>query len=445
MELSVACEHQYALDTHGNWINAKETLYSKHNEFFCGCPQKHKMKLVKPSGNAGKRTFCDYFAHINTQDVKRRKVEPDPCIQHAGESALHRMAKQRLREMHGFFHFVAQECPQCHGDQIFERCEGGRIGIEISSVDGKWRYDCLFVEESSKRKIALEILNTHASSSEKIANTRAQDGWDIAEFKATDVMTQLVIGKNTLLHNLIAQQKLCQQCLMQKAAEWQEECFFEEKNVLEKWNNVELTHAYWTYEALRLHRLDQISKFNNKLIVLGENNIKICKLIFTEFLLNINIQMNQGSKVKLRKIVREDSNGLLLYTQGDKHKNPRHFLYVIFTASDKPEELKQIQWKQVGVARDKVVMLSAEDVVRDLDSIISQYLKQSAHIFHNFEWPQSKSNGAAASFCARCCIYGHTSETCGVQFCFRCSRHGHSETNCREWTDAFDDRISRWD
>ena len=66
-------DHQYALDIRGEWVNAKVTKYRKHSVFFCDCPAKHKMKLVKPSGRLGKRLFCDYFAHVSKSAVTTYK------------------------------------------------------------------------------------------------------------------------------------------------------------------------------------------------------------------------------------------------------------------------------------------------------------------------------------------------------------------------------------
>ena len=42
---------QYALDANGSWANAKLTQYKKHSQFFCGCAERHSVKLVKPSGS----------------------------------------------------------------------------------------------------------------------------------------------------------------------------------------------------------------------------------------------------------------------------------------------------------------------------------------------------------------------------------------------------------
>ncbi len=59
---------QYALDADVSWVNAKLTEYRKHRSFFCGCAERHPVKLVKPSGVLGKRPFSDYFAHITSSE-----------------------------------------------------------------------------------------------------------------------------------------------------------------------------------------------------------------------------------------------------------------------------------------------------------------------------------------------------------------------------------------
>ncbi len=65
-------DHQYAFDISGNWVNAQQTKFKQYQIFFCECPQKHKMKLVKPSGRCDKRPFCDYFAHVQPRQKGRK-------------------------------------------------------------------------------------------------------------------------------------------------------------------------------------------------------------------------------------------------------------------------------------------------------------------------------------------------------------------------------------
>ena len=106
--------HQYALDVSGEWVDATRTEYVKHSRFFCDCPARHRMKLVKPSGSFGKRRFCDYVAH----SVKRIKLNdgtstPLPTCASGGESELHRKAKHVLREMVGGYSFATFRCSQC--------------------------------------------------------------------------------------------------------------------------------------------------------------------------------------------------------------------------------------------------------------------------------------------------------------------------------------------
>jgi hypothetical protein len=50
-------DHQFALDVDGNRVNAKKTKYSKYRVYYCDCPTKHKMQLVKPLGKSGKRVL----------------------------------------------------------------------------------------------------------------------------------------------------------------------------------------------------------------------------------------------------------------------------------------------------------------------------------------------------------------------------------------------------
>ena len=98
-------DHQFAFNIRGEWVNAKQTTYTENQTFFCECPNKHKMKLVKPSGICGKRPFCDYFAHVQYISKKQKTDESKHCCIPSSESLEHRTAKQRLREMVGSYFF----------------------------------------------------------------------------------------------------------------------------------------------------------------------------------------------------------------------------------------------------------------------------------------------------------------------------------------------------
>ena len=223
-------EHQYALDMDGRWINAKETPYVEGVEFRCDCPDRHRLKLVKPSGRPGKRVFEDYFAH----------VAPEPRVSCAGglcrgggESAAHRRAKQALRERAGAYDFVAWRCQRCAGEGVVDSA-GARVDIEVASSDGRWRYDCL-LRRAGGPDVALEVLHTHATGAAKSAGVRAL-GLEIAEFDAADVMRVLQHGAapaRVRLHNLqVRPVGACVRCVVRDGEAWRADCQAEETHEL---------------------------------------------------------------------------------------------------------------------------------------------------------------------------------------------------------------------
>ena len=175
-------EHQFALDRAGRWVNAKQTPYSDDGEYRCDCPDRHRLKLVKPSGRPGKRPFEDYFAHVGLDP--RESCAGGVC-RGGGESAVHRRAKQALRESAGRYDFVVWRCQRCPAEGVADSA-GAEVGIEVRSEDGRWRYDCL-MRRPCGVPVALEVFHTHATGVAKCEAVRAL-GLEMAEFDAADAM-----------------------------------------------------------------------------------------------------------------------------------------------------------------------------------------------------------------------------------------------------------------
>lgn len=188
-------EHQYALDMTGRWINAKQTPYVEGVEFRCDCPDRHRLKLVKPSGRPGKRVFEDYFAHVSI-DGHGSCVKA--LCRGGGESAEHRWAKQALREWAGTYDFVVWRCGLCGNEGVVDSA-AATVAIEVRSTDGKWRYDCLLTRPGEPG-VALEVYHTHATGLAKSTGVRAL-GLELAEFETKDVM-RLQAGARIRLHNM---------------------------------------------------------------------------------------------------------------------------------------------------------------------------------------------------------------------------------------------------
>jgi len=179
-------KHQYARDTDGNWVHARDGI--KGVPYFCDCPTRHPLKLVPPSGLEGKRPFSDYFAHYGGSI----------CMS-GGESMKHRLAKHRIRELASTLSFAINKCRQCGFTKNFQS-NGHTVQLEVRSYDKRWRYDTVAFDQLGAAVYALEVVNTHYSSQEKIDSTRSSNYQDMgfAEFMADDVLE----STNGWLHNI---------------------------------------------------------------------------------------------------------------------------------------------------------------------------------------------------------------------------------------------------
>lgn len=251
---------QYARTIHGEWVCATSTRYKQGVAFFCECPDKHKVKLVKSSGDTDKRHFRDYFAHITTGFKRDRDEKTTPC-RSGGESQEHRNAKHKLREMVGKFSYVSKRCTHCKTD-IIEDSRGASIELEIQSNDKRWRYDCMLVRDGINIA-ALEIYHTHATTKEKIIATRS-DGVQIAEFRAEDVNE---MQDGTCLMNLCPVSFTCHECLLLLRQSWILQCYIDDQNELHNQEKMMYTFYLRIYheKIQKLHRpREEIQKQNEK-------------------------------------------------------------------------------------------------------------------------------------------------------------------------------------
>jgi hypothetical protein len=250
-------DHRYAFDSDGNWVDAKKTEYKKYLEFTCDCPAKHRMKLSKPSGLPGKRPFADYFAHCTPCKKQKHLGQPeDPnlsenlkisCVQ-GGESVIHKNAKHALRKLVGSYFFVTSRCRCCNSEVIQDTIDC-TVSMEIASNDKRWRYDCL-LKKNDKALVAMEVVHTHASGTDKITSVRAS-GLEIVEFRAEDVMemeTKNVDAprERTKLQNTKIRTEICNSCSIM--AQYREEI-----------------HSWCCLEKLLLHEYIQQHEKGNAL------------------------------------------------------------------------------------------------------------------------------------------------------------------------------------
>jgi hypothetical protein len=405
-------EHQYALNIRNQWVDARNTPFMRNTKYFCDCPQKHRLKHVKPK----ERTH--YFAHIATGT--KRKREEVRCGS-GGESMKHRLAKHKLRECVNSLSFVIEKCTCCSKEVVvhFYDCT---VQLEMRSANGKWRYDCMVYDSEGGKLCALEIVHTHFSKENKIQDTLKAEGLMIAEFLAEDV---LAWDTTSRLHNQLTEYKACLQCTWStfRQAELQID--------IDLWNDLDgIISQYWEMR----YRNDS---FN---IVLKRCNSPIDKAINIIHHHIDLIQMHMGRPqwgfIELEGLKAQQTPiGFLICTRDTNVPAPYMFLLII----DREWELDggRRLWTKLGhiwethrVCTDLVVGLRCDLILNKLKDLQAGISVE----FKNCLFAILKDIERSHSICARCGKKGHASENCFRKFCTRCGRGGHTWTDCHART-----------
>jgi hypothetical protein len=200
---------EYAKDSQtGVLLKARDA--SKQGKYVCLCPDKHPVFLRKGLERAA------HFAHYSTEEGGREVT----CCG-GGESEEHIEAKHRLVEMQGRFKFALKKCMEC-GERLWEDCgSGGKLDIEVRSLDKRWRYDAL-LSRLDGTQLALEVYHTHATDGAKIESS-ALFGVPIAEFHARDI---LALRDGGILLNLQCDHKwICGEKCADRRQRREELCF----------------------------------------------------------------------------------------------------------------------------------------------------------------------------------------------------------------------------
>ena len=411
-------DHQYARDANGRWVNAKVTKYRKHSTYFCDCPSRHRMKLVKPSGTLGKRGFCDYFAHVVKRSKHSTAASRIPSCAHGGESRLHRMAKQRLRESVGRYRLTAFHCTQC-GKEEHVNTAGCNVDIEVRSSDGRWRYDCL-LRRGTTPIAALEVVHTHRTSDQKAAAVRAS-GIEIFEFSADEVMEKLAGGAKDVkeLENLQMRIGKCQECLVQNALKWQRDCYVEELMELMR---QEESIAFHYARMERLQRMLAVEPWLQK-----------CKcLLLLGLKQRVMISIPRIGQVTCSKAELWE-NGVI--ASGFNLTLPTRQICIVLIQND--SDVYHVNWKHPSVQRDFHVFIKCSTIHNKLSSLAVEQV-----CFNDCRWALLKNMERIRGICANCGKYRHTSEACQSKFCIRCGRTGHLKTKCFANTNAFGEFVS---
>jgi hypothetical protein len=359
--------HQYALDAHGRWVDARKTEYEKYNTFFCDCPDRHPMKLVKPSGSLGKRRFCDYFSH----KVKRLKshddhhADPLPTCASGGESELHRRAKHVLREMVGKYTFATFRCLKCWAE-VDEDTEGCSVSIEVRSGDGRWRYDCLLTREDVP-VAALEVVHTHLVGEEKATAVRAS-GLKIAEFRAQDVMDMAEDKKEVVTHlrNLQIREGICHTCLLKRSIRWMTDCYNDERIELVRQGVAEFGH-YMSVDRRRRRRerLDTLGRISDELDV-----VKRCKLLLA-------LGLRSGVKLRIPDVgsiacgkTEEWEHGLL--ASGFDPLLPTRQVCIVILQDGVDVRSLGLRWNYNSIERRFYFFTNRETILRKLSTVMEE-------------------------------------------------------------------------
>jgi hypothetical protein len=402
-------DHQYALDVYGKWVNARKSKYCRHSVYFCDCPSKHRMKLVKPSGVLGKRGFCDYFAHI------AKKRSRSPVCAHGGESIVHRQAKQVLREMVGKYSFAVFWCTQCECERRVDTA-GCSVSIEVRSDDGKWRYDCLLSRDGVPVSV-LEVVHTHKTGDEKVQAVRAK-GMELAEFRAEDVMI-LAENEAISIENLQMRIGLCQHCLVEKSLQWMRDCYVDEFDELV----FQEQSVFFNYSRMAV--LNRVLAVNpeyrrcKRLLRLGmQRRVKLCIPRMGEISCAFTKVWQHG----------------VLASRFSRHL-PTHQICIVLLQHNC--DLRSVEsWYHPSVKRDFHVFLWCSTVLDRLGSLAEETV-----CLNDCRWAILKGLERSDGCCANCGKYGHTSTECSVKFCIRCGWNGHLHGNCYARTDKFGNSI----
>lgn len=410
------------MDESGKWVNAQTTPFKRSAIYFCECPQKHRLKHVKPTGKREKRSFSDYFAHISTGSKRKQSILNHDNVEvqcsGAGESMKHRLAKHKLRECINSVSFVIEACISCTWEKVltFTECT---VRLEISSADGLWRYDCLVYNSEGAKFYALEVAHTHFSSERKVLLTR-HCGLGIAEFLADDVLQWESANKR--LQNLLCQKIHCKSCSLKLICDAQ---LWQYEQEVDGWLDLE--------DIIFASLLKELkhTEFKNNLMLL-RSPIDQAKAVVEQYQQIIWIESGRLWKICLEGRISRSLGGFLINVSSNSFI-PVDYVFLLVLDRDwdigKAErirmELRAI-WEQHSICSDLVYAICCNTILNRIN-ILHQ---GGCNVFRCCLFPIFKRVEKDHQLCANCGGYGHSSEVCRRRFCTRCGRRGHSSTNC---------------
>ena len=453
---------QYALDTNGSWANAKLTEYKKHSRFFCGCAERHSVKLVKPSGELGKRPFSDYFAHVSKKFKSSDAQHVCMSMWRSGESKDHFNAKHRLREMVGLYRFTTFRCIECRGTRnIYTR--GCEVIVEEPSKNHKWRYDCL-LRRNGNDVAALEVLHSHKVTGEKESSVRGS-GLEIAEFRAEDILKLLAVRPTNIVHleNLLVKLGKCQNCLVNEWFAWHRLCLEEELQELIRQDEAMVVHYNNIHERariLRIQREEAVAVYRTKCTAWLRDcfEMELQELIRQENAPAVyyNNIYEHARIMKIEAVIDRCQGLLMFHLRHGMQIDIPGFGHVFCHKAHKWTHGMLVTgfWSGCHLATNKLCIVLLEGVDGEIEKKYphpnfhrkfhiflhcSTVLYRLGHytgndkeevVFKDCRWPMLKRFESSQKICANCGKHGHVSENCYERFCMRCGRTGHVRQGC---------------
>jgi hypothetical protein len=480
----------YALDVNGSWVNAKLTKYRKHSQFFCGCAERHPVKLVKPSGVLGKRKFTDHFAHVSKKFKSSDTQHVCMSMWRSGESKDHFNAKHMLREMVGLYRFTTFRCIECRNTHsIYTR--GCEVIVEEPSKDRKWRYDCL-LRINGNDVAALEVLHSHKVTGEKASSVR-DSGLEIAEFRAEDILKLLAVRPTNIVHleNLLVKLGKCQNCLVNAWFAWHRLCLEEELQELIRQDEAIAVHYNNIHEEARRLRIQQ-----EEAITVHQHNMlerarmfriqqEAAVLVYER---ECTLWLRDCFEMESQELIRQENTSAVYYNNIHEHVAIMQILPVI----DRCQGLLMFHlrhgvhieipgvgdvichkahkwthgilvtgfWSSCRLVTNKLCIVLFDGVQGEIEKKYphpnfnrkfhiflhcSTVLHRLGHytgsdktqvVFKDCRWAMLQKFESCQKICANCGKRGHLSDYCSEQFCMRCGRSGHVRHRCYARSDV---------
>ena len=365
------------------------------------------MKFVKPSGIPGKRHFRSYFAHVNDYQYHE-------CAQNSGESKEHIQSKHFLRMNIESYKFKISSCPQCH-ESVWFSGAGHTVNLEMKSIDGKYRYDCVLMKNDTPCYI-LEVLHTHKTGHEKINHSRINN-IPIAEFTTSDILSNPDGG---ILDNILKSHLFCSKCISKA-------CYmYWEKELNDVLNMEEFIWDCWN---VCFH----IQKFEISIQLLSERN-KAKEIL--AFFQSQTLLHRKGFTV----IVNFDQimGGGILFRHNNKELCFLGVLQNTKSLTDIKEMRNEIDYLKLDIHPDNIYIIHARSIINNLQT----YRTGSFVEYNDCKFAFIQNQFTSEIVCSFCLKSNHSYRECwSMKVCFRCKRNSHKSDRCFAKFDVYGNKL----